>query len=68
MRPSFGFEDMFNSSFAPRFQSLAWMPYGKPDVFVYQPSEMDNGGQEALTQFSLGLNAYAQARMVSTPG
>ncbi|KAG0018086.1 hypothetical protein BGZ81_010404 [Podila clonocystis] len=33
MRPSFGFEDMFNSSFTPRFQSLAWMPYGEDGVY-----------------------------------
>ncbi|GJJ79193.1 dipeptidyl aminopeptidase B [Entomortierella parvispora] len=29
MRPSFGLEDMFNQSFAPKYQSLAWMTYGK---------------------------------------
>ncbi|KAF9432501.1 hypothetical protein BGZ76_010697 [Entomortierella beljakovae] len=33
MRPSFAFEDMFNSSFSPKSQSLAWMPYGDDGVY-----------------------------------
>ncbi|KAI1306255.1 hypothetical protein EDD11_004841 [Mortierella claussenii] len=33
MRPSFQFEDMFNQSFTPKFQSLAWMPYGDDGVY-----------------------------------
>ncbi|KAF8926619.1 hypothetical protein BGZ52_005385, partial [Haplosporangium bisporale] len=45
MRPSFGFEDMFNSSFAPRFQSLAWMPYGEDGVY----SSMNEQGDIVLT-------------------
>ncbi|KAF8930232.1 hypothetical protein BGZ58_008379 [Dissophora ornata] len=33
MRPSFQFEDMFNQSFSPKAQSLAWMPYGDDGVY-----------------------------------
>ncbi|KAG0202125.1 hypothetical protein BGX28_005267 [Mortierella sp. GBA30] len=33
MRPSFQFEDMFNQSFAPKIQSLEWMPYGEDGVY-----------------------------------
>ncbi|KAF9200764.1 hypothetical protein BGZ49_009007 [Haplosporangium sp. Z 27] len=32
MRPSYQFEDMFNSSYTPNIQSLAWMPYGDDGV------------------------------------
>ncbi|KAG0099083.1 hypothetical protein BGZ93_009277 [Podila epicladia] len=45
MRPSFGFEDMFNSSFTPRFQSLAWMPYGEDGVY----SRVNEHGDIILT-------------------
>ncbi|KAF9306990.1 hypothetical protein BGZ74_001111 [Mortierella antarctica] len=45
MRPSFGFEDMFNSSFTPQFQSLAWMPYGEDGVY----SRVNGHGDIILT-------------------
>ncbi|KAF9313541.1 hypothetical protein BG003_005079 [Podila horticola] len=45
MRPSFGLEDMFNSSFTPRFQSLAWMPYGEDGVY----SRVNEHGDIILT-------------------
>ncbi|KAF9358129.1 hypothetical protein BGX26_002420 [Mortierella sp. AD094] len=45
MRPSFQFEDMFNTSFAPKLQSLAWMPYGDDGVY----SRINDDGDIILT-------------------
>ncbi|KAF9183212.1 hypothetical protein BGZ51_004173 [Haplosporangium sp. Z 767] len=45
MRPSFQFEDMFNQSFTPKYQSLAWMPYGDDGVF----SRINANGDIILT-------------------
>ncbi|KAF9981576.1 hypothetical protein BGZ75_007084 [Mortierella antarctica] len=45
MRPSFQFEDMFNQSFAPKIQSLAWMPYGQDGVY----SRINANGDIVLT-------------------
>ncbi|KAG0317535.1 hypothetical protein BGZ99_006222 [Dissophora globulifera] len=55
MRPSFSFEDMFNQSFTPRVQSLAWMPYGdiilsnvdgsEPKVFLPGENITDTQGR-----------------------
>ncbi|KAG0056197.1 hypothetical protein BGZ83_006106 [Gryganskiella cystojenkinii] len=33
MRPPFDFENMFNLSFTPKYQSLAWMPYGTDGIY-----------------------------------
>ncbi|KAG9067683.1 hypothetical protein KI688_011270 [Linnemannia hyalina] len=33
MRPSYQLDDMFNQSFTPKYQSLAWMPYGDDGVY-----------------------------------
>ncbi|KAF9904887.1 hypothetical protein EC991_002250 [Linnemannia zychae] len=33
MRPSYQLDDMFNTSFSPKYQSLAWMPYGDDGVY-----------------------------------
>jgi hypothetical protein len=32
MRPSYQLDDMFNTSFTPKYHSLAWMPYGKQNL------------------------------------
>ncbi|KAI7824647.1 dipeptidyl peptidase IV N-terminal region-domain-containing protein [Gamsiella multidivaricata] len=45
MQPSFQFEDMFNQSFAPKYQSLAWMPYGDDGVY----SRINAAGDIILT-------------------
>ncbi|KAG0334220.1 hypothetical protein BG004_000506 [Podila humilis] len=45
MRPSFGFEDMFNQTFMPKYQSLAWMPYGEDGVY----SRINEKGDIILT-------------------
>ncbi|KAF9395973.1 hypothetical protein BGX21_009711 [Mortierella sp. AD011] len=45
MRPSFQFEDMFNTSFAPKVRSLAWMPYGEDGVY----SRINDDGDIILT-------------------
>ncbi|KAG0231176.1 hypothetical protein BGW42_000408 [Actinomortierella wolfii] len=41
MRPSFEVDDMFNTTFTPKYQFLAWMPYGADGVYSHINADGD---------------------------